>query len=62
MLEYIDKCGINQGFLLVLDYRKNISWKEKAFKKIRTINGVKIDVYGIWNGKRCQAKKVLLFL
>jgi len=43
----MDKCGTDEGYLVIFDRRKSISWKEKIFKKNKTIDGMNIKVYGM---------------
>jgi hypothetical protein len=45
--QYMDKCGTDEGYLLIFDRRKKVSWKDKIFKKNRTFKGQKIIVYGM---------------
>jgi len=45
--EYMDKCGTDEGYLLVFDRSKKASWKEKIFKKEKTFKGIGITVYGM---------------
>ncbi len=45
--EYMDKCGTNEGCLLVFNRVPNVSWKEKIFKQEKTFEGTKINVYGM---------------
>jgi hypothetical protein len=45
--QYMDKCGTDEGYLLVFDRSKKASWKEKIFKKEKTFKGTKITVYGM---------------
>lgn len=45
--KYMDKCGTDEGYLLIFDRSPNVSWDEKIFKREETYNGVKINVYGM---------------
>ncbi len=45
--EYMDKCGADEGYLLVFDRSKKASWKEKIFKKEKIVKGTRITVYGM---------------
>ncbi len=45
--EYMDKCGTDEGYLLIFNRSPNASWDEKIFKREETYKGVKINVYGI---------------
>jgi len=44
---YMDKCGAEEGYLLIFDRSEKTSWKEKIFKKEKTFKGTKIVVYGM---------------
>jgi len=37
---YMDKCGTNQGHLLIFDRRTNRTWEEKVWDK--TIDGIHV--------------------
>ncbi|MCP4153884.1 MAG: AAA family ATPase [bacterium] len=45
--EYMDKCGTNEGYLLVFDRDPNKSWKDKIFKEPRRYHDLNIPVYGM---------------
>ena len=45
--EYMDKCGTDQGYLLIFDRSKKASWKEKIFKLEKTFKGKRIPVFGM---------------
>jgi hypothetical protein len=45
--QYMDKCGTSEGYLLIFDRSKKLSWEEKIFRKERTFKGTKIGVYGM---------------
>jgi hypothetical protein len=45
--QYMDKCGTNEGYLLVFDRSGKASWKEKIFKKEKTFKNTRIVVYGM---------------
>ena len=45
--QYMDKCGTNDGYLLIFDRSKKASWKEKIFKKEKTFKKTRITVYGM---------------
>lgn len=45
--EYMDKCGTDEGYLLIFDRSPNVSWEKKIFKRKETYKGVKINVYGM---------------
>jgi hypothetical protein len=44
---YMDKCGTDEGYLLVFDRREKVAWEEKIFVRHETVNGLKITVYGM---------------
>ncbi len=44
---YMDKCGTDEGFLLIFDRRENVSWSEKVFDDQRTVRGSVIKIYGM---------------
>lgn len=39
--EYMDKCGAKEGYLIIFDRRKNVSWEEKIFFE-------QVEEIGIW--------------
>ncbi|CAN2045541.1 AAA+ ATPase domain-containing protein [Candidatus Magnetomoraceae bacterium gMMP-13] len=45
--KYMDKCGTNEGHLVIFDRSKNISWDEKIFCFKREFSGQKIMVWGM---------------
>jgi len=45
--EYMDKCGANEGHLVIFDKRAKVSWKEKIFHDKREYNGQEILVWGM---------------
>jgi hypothetical protein len=45
--QYMDKCGTDEGYLLIFDRSKKASWKEKIFKKEKTFKKTRITVYGM---------------
>lgn len=44
---YMDKCGAHEGFLLIFNRSQKTTWKKKIFRRERTIDGVKIAIYGM---------------
>lgn len=44
---YMDKCGTDEGYLLVFDREPGKTWEEKIFKQNRTIDNITIPVYGM---------------
>lgn len=45
--EYLDKCGTNEGYLLIFDRGKKRTWNERIFKDKRSFKGVSIGIYGM---------------
>jgi hypothetical protein len=43
----MDKCGTNEGFLLIFDRRENVPWSKKVFNDQRTVRGTVIKIYGM---------------
>jgi hypothetical protein len=43
----MDKCGAEEGYLLIFDRSQKTSWKEKIFKKEKTFKKTRITVYGM---------------
>jgi hypothetical protein len=46
-VQYIDVFGHKEGWLLVVDQRKGLSWDEKIYRKQEVVNGTVIHVFGI---------------
>ncbi|MFH0924376.1 MAG: ATP-binding protein [bacterium] len=44
---YTDKCGTDQGHLVIFDRSKGKSWEEKIFKRVEEYQGKKITVWGM---------------
>ncbi|MCP4129552.1 MAG: AAA family ATPase, partial [bacterium] len=44
--DYMDKCGVTEGHLLIFDRSKNKSWDEKIFRKEETYEKKKVTVWG----------------
>ena len=44
--EYMDGCAAKEGHLMVFDREKKL-WKDKVFRRSETINGVRVDVWGL---------------
>ncbi len=44
---YMDKCGTDEGYLLVFDRDPGKTWEEKIFKQDRTFNNTPIPVYAM---------------
>ena len=45
--EYMDKCGADEGHLIVFDRRQNRAWDEKIFRRSETYQGHPITVWGM---------------
>ena len=45
--EYMDKCGTDEGHLVIFDRRENISWDEKIFEREEEYMGKKIKIWGM---------------
>ena len=45
--EYMDKCGTDDGHLIIFDRRPKIKWSRKIFRKAQTFEGKKIKVWGM---------------
>lgn len=43
----MDKCGTNEGYLLIFNRSPKASWKEKIFKEEKIYKGVGIKIYGM---------------
>ncbi|MDZ7759230.1 MAG: AAA-like domain-containing protein [Desulfovermiculus sp.] len=44
--EYLDRCGTDEGHLIVFDRRDGVSWEEKIFQREESYQGRKITVWG----------------
>ncbi|ETR70627.1 MAG: hypothetical protein OMM_03106 [Candidatus Magnetoglobus multicellularis str. Araruama] len=44
--DYMDSLGCDEGWLIVFDQRKNISWKKRLFWRTATVRGLKIHTIG----------------
>ena len=44
--EYMDGCAAKEGHLMVFDRDKKL-WKDKVFRRSETINGVRVEVWGL---------------
>lgn len=45
--EYMDRCGTQEGYLLIFDRSSGTTWEKKIFKKTVTFQGVEIGIYGM---------------
>jgi len=46
-MQYMDKCGTKEGYLLIFNSSPTATWEEKLFKKEETFNGIPIKIYGM---------------
>jgi hypothetical protein len=44
---YMDRCGTNEGYLLIFDRTAGKPWDEKIFKQKRDVNGFPITIYAM---------------
>ncbi len=44
---YMDKCGTKEGYLLVFNRSRELTWEEKIFKQEREYKGISIPIYGM---------------
>ena len=45
--KYMDKCGANEGHLIIFDRYEKKPWAEKIFKKEELFKGIKIKIWGM---------------
>jgi hypothetical protein len=45
--EYMDRCGSQEGHMIVFDRREDISWEEKIFVREEEYQGQRIIVWGM---------------
>ena len=45
--DYMDKCGAENGHLVVFDRRPHVPWEEKVFQRKENFKGVEIGVWGM---------------
>jgi hypothetical protein len=43
----MDKCGTEEGHLVIFNRDKNVAWDEKIFEKEKKYNGKKIKIWGM---------------
>jgi len=46
LLEYMDKCGVNEGSMIIFDKNQGKSWEERVFVKEEQQDGKKITIFG----------------
>lgn len=45
--EYMDRCGTNEGHLIIFDRREGVSWEVKLFVREEEYQGQRIIVWGM---------------
>jgi len=45
--KYMDRCGADEGYLIVFDRRPGIPWEEKLFKEVASCNDRPIGIWGM---------------
>jgi hypothetical protein len=45
--QYMDKCGSNEGYLLIFNRTAGVTWEEKIFREEKTFKDLLIVVYGM---------------
>ena len=45
--EYMDKCGTDEGHLVIFNRNEKVDWDEKIFEKEDEYNGKKIKIWGM---------------
>jgi hypothetical protein len=45
--EYMDRCGTEEGHLVIFDRDKDKSWEEKIFSRKETYQGKEIKIWGM---------------
>lgn len=45
--KYMEKSGAREGYLLIFDWRKDIPWQERIFKRTETHKNTRIYVFGM---------------
>ena len=46
LLEYMDKCGVSEGSILIFDKNSGKSWDERIFMKEELLSGKRVMVFG----------------
>ncbi|MFQ5616069.1 MAG: ATP-binding protein, partial [Anaerolineales bacterium] len=46
--EYMDRCGTDEGHLVIFDQGKKRTWEEKVFRREESYHGHPIRVWGMW--------------
>ena len=44
---YMDRCGADEGHLIIFDRGKDRSWEEKIFHRDETYQGKRLQVWGV---------------
>jgi hypothetical protein len=45
--EYLDRCGAENGHLVIFDRESSRSWEERIFRRNETVNGRTVTVWGV---------------
>ena len=45
--EYLDRCGAEEGHLVIFDRTPGKTWEEKLFRRQETVRGRQITVWGM---------------
>ena len=45
--EYMDKCGTDEGHLVIFNRDEKVAWEEKIFERDEEYNGKRIKVWGM---------------
>ncbi len=45
--EYLDRCGAPDGHLIIFNCGSGVSWEEKIFHRVETVQGKTIEVWGM---------------
>jgi len=43
---YLDTCGLNEGWLVMFDLRKELSWEQKLFVREVEFEGKRVRIVG----------------
>ena len=45
--EYLDRCGAEEGHLVIFDRALDKAWEEKLFQRYETVRGQRMTVWGM---------------
>jgi len=45
--DYMDRCGADEGYLVIFDRRPGISWDERIYRESANYEGDAIEVWGM---------------